>query len=246
VKNNILLLAFLLILAISIYILIEFATFSGHGATGIPIFGVKVPTLFSSSLEVVDTELNIYSSLINDLLIISGALLGFYSLVVIEVIKAMLKAVTLLKRMLPKIVIIITTLFLVISIYLVLFFSIINASTAATAQGNVDTYSCMRIITLAQINLSTSNKTTGEANCFGVVTQITVLPSKQTTAALYAQLGWEVDNESKAENALFENTLNSTVWLESVFFMLPFLLLVYTLNLYLAYQSNLTAQKSKK
>ena len=228
--------AFIVLLIISAYVFIQFATFTPTESIGIPLFGVKVPTLFSASLQAVDTELNVYSTLTGDILILSGALLGFYSLVVIEVIKATIRTLKEQKGKLLKGAVFLTTLFLVASIYSALFFSVINASTAATAQGNVDSYACMKAITLAQINLSMSNKTSGEVSCLGVVTQIAVSPSAQTTAALGAQLSGAVQAESQSEHALFIDTLNSTIWLESVFFILPFLLLVYALNFYLAYR----------
>ena len=233
--SYIMLLFFWIILVVAAYVLYQFYTFSfGKGVQNITLFGFKIPPLFPFSLAAVDTELNFYSGLINDILIVSGAVLGFYSLISIELAKTLIKAVKSIKgerALLTRLLIIIPTAFLMVSIYVILFSSVMNGTYAAVDQGYVNSMTCMKAVTLSQLSLVSSNKTSGVIDCYGVPQFMQVQPSQQNATGLGEQLSSIIQSENQYKESLFQNTFNSAEWLEAAFFMIPLLILTYALLL---------------
>jgi hypothetical protein len=194
------------------------------------------------SIQGVNTESDIYSTIINDTLVISGALLGFYSLVAIEVIKTIMKYIAGIKKKyssLTKLVKarvtmnVILVFFLIISIYAILLISIIDASHAAVYQGSVSSAACQIATTLEQGNMAAHNITYGEIDCLGIPTPLEVSSSSPAlNLSISTQLQGETTYINRYERLLFSAIKNAGNMLEAAILMLSLLLIAYTISLF--------------
>lgn len=250
-KEPLFLIIFIAMLALSIYLVYRFyITYTANQANSasytpelanIVIFGQRLPGLLPASLQAVDTESSAYSTIISDILIISGALLGFYSLIAIEIIKATTKYITEIKKnyhgfdktIKTRIIInVFLVLFLIIAVYVILLVSIIDAAHAAVYQGYISTVACERATTLMEANLAMHNMTSGQIDCEGIPTFLEVgSSSPQFNQSISVQLEDESGSETLYEQLLFADAKNAGNMLEATILMLSLLIITYTITL---------------
>jgi hypothetical protein len=205
------------------------------------IFGYKLPGLLPPSIQAVNTELGVYSTIINDVLVVSGALLGFYSLVAVEVVKTTVRYVaetkrryTLLTRLQTArlIVNVFLVVLLIVSIYAILLISMVDASHAAVYQGYVSNVACQIATTLQQANMASHNITYGEIDCQGIPTPLYVSsPSSTLNQSLSVQLQDETGSITRYEQLLFSDVKNAGNMLEAAILLLSLLIVTYALTL---------------
>ncbi len=213
----------------------------------IVVFGYKLPQLIlPQSIQGVNTESSVYTTIINNVLIVGGMLLGFYSLVAIETIKSTISYIndqkkrynltiiklikiapsTILSTILSGILILI----LITSTYAILLVSIIDASHAAVYQGMVSTLACQIAITTEQKAMALNNITYSEINCQGTPMPLLYASSSPSfNRSIGTQLLNETTEIDKYEGRLFSNIKNAGNMLEGAILMLSLLLIAYAI-----------------
>ena len=207
---------------------------------GIVVFGYKLPQfILPQSIQGVDTESSVYTTIINNVLVVGGILLGFYSLVAIETIKSTIDYVKDHKkrynsitksvkiRMMLSVFLI---LILITSTYTILLVSIIDASHAAVYQGIVSTVACQIAITMEQKTMALNNVTYSEINCQGTPMPLYVSSSSPTfNLSISSQLQDETTEINRYESLLFSDIKNAGNMLEGTILMLSLLLIAYAI-----------------
>ncbi len=208
------------------------------------VFGYSLPSfILPPAIQGVNTESETYTAIISNILIIDGALLGFYSLVALEIVKAIKKLYETQKSYKKQnkiikfrtMVDIILVIFLILSIYAILFVSIIDASHASVYQGIVITSACQIATTIEQGNMALHNITYGEIDCQGIPTPLEVgHSSQQLNISLSTQLQDETMEITRYEGLLFSGIKNAGNTLEIAILLLPILIITYAITLFIS------------
>jgi hypothetical protein len=202
------------------------------------VFGYKLPSfILPQSIQGVNTESGAYATIINNVLVVAGILLGFYSLVAIEAIKSTIDYIrdhkkhydSLTKSIKTRMVLSVFLIFLLItSTYTILLVSIIDASHAAVYQGIVSTAACQIAITMQQETMALHNVTYSEIDCQGVPTPLYVSSSSPAlNLSISTQLQGETMEINRYESLLFSDIKNAGNMLEAAILMLSLLLIAY-------------------